>query len=373
MKKADRIKKYIRTAAAVLALTLSVPGTGMAAGPGSGLVTVGPGQTLLTGTATPSEMPKEWGVVRTADKYSYSDMEQDIRELQAQYGSRMTVNVIGTSLDGRNLYEIVVGNQNAGKHVMIQGAIHGREYMTPLLVMKQLETALAQYDTGRYGGISYASLFDRAAVHFLPMVNPDGVSISQFGLQGIRSPELRQTIEEAYRKDLEEGRTEASLDRYLDYWKANGRGVDLNSNFDAGWEGLNDLGHPSYAGYKGPSACSEPESMALANLANRYQWSLVLNYHSMGEVIYWDYEGNKVQEQSAELSELVAGITGYRQIASSGGGGYKDWLQIKESPVPSITVEVGSVACPMPRSEWARVWPQNEQVWAAVLSWAVTH
>ena len=364
-------RTYMGAAVLALALTGAAPGISLAAGPGSSLITVGPGQTLMTGTASPSEMPEEWGVVRTADKYSYTDMEQDIRELQAQYGSRMTVNVIGTSLDGRNLYEIVVGNPGAGTHVMIQGAIHGREYMTPLLVMKQLETALAQYDTGRYGGISYSSLFDRAAVHFLPMVNPDGVSISQFGLAGINSPQLRETVEEAYRKDLEEGRTEASLDRYLDYWKANGRGVDLNSNFDAGWEELNDLGQPAFAGYKGTSVCSEPESMALVNLANKYQWSLVLNYHSMGEVIYWDYEGNKVQDQSRELAELAAGITGYSLLPSSGGGGYKDWLQTKELPVPSITLEVGSVSCPMPRSEWARVWPQNEQVWAAVLAWAV--
>ena len=46
-------------------------------------------------------------------------------------------------------------------------------------------------------------------------------------------------------------------------------------------------------------------------------------------------------------------------------------MQIKEGPIPSVTVEVGSVSCPMPVSEWSRVWPQNETVWAAVLSWAV--
>ena len=362
---------YIKAAAVALALSVTAPQAAFGAGPGDGLITIETGQTRYE-TATPSELPANTGIVRPVEKYSYSDMEQDIRELQAKYGSRMTVNVIGTSADGRNLYEIIVGNVNAGKHVMIQAAIHGREYMTPLLVMKQLETALEQYDTGNYEGTAYSSLFNQAAIHFIPMANPDGVAISQFGLQGINSPMLSQTIQEAYEKDLEEGRTTLSLDRYLTYWKANGRGVDLNSNFDAGWEKLSDLGHPSYAGYKGTSPASEPESMALVNLAGKYQWSLVLNYHSMGEVIYWDYEGNLVQSESKELADLVAGITGYRQIDSSGGGGYKDWLQIRENPVPSVTVEVGSVSCPMPLSEWARVWPQNENVWAAVLSWAVS-
>ena len=70
--------------------------------------------------------------------------------------------------------------------------------------VKQLETALEQYDTGSYGGVSYASLFDQAAVHFLPMVNPDGVSISQYGMQGITSPALRQLVQDAYAKDLAE-------------------------------------------------------------------------------------------------------------------------------------------------------------------------
>ena len=362
---------YIKAAAMALLLSISAPAAVSAAGPGEGLITIETGQTAY-GTATPSELPANTGIVRPVEKYSYRDMEQDIQELQAKYGSRMTVNVIGTSADGRNLYEIVVGNVNAGKHVMIQAAIHGREYMTPLLVMKQLETALEQYDTGSCEGTAYSSLFDQAAIHFLPMVNPDGVAISQFGLQGINSPLLRQTIQNAYEKDLAEGRTTQSMDRYLTYWKANGRGVDLNSNFDANWENLNDLGHPSYAGYKGESAASEPESRALVNLAGKYSWSLVLNYHSMGEVIYWDYEGNRVQAESKELADLVSGITGYRQIGTSGGGGHKDWVQIRETPIPSITVEVGSVACPMPLSEWARVWPQNETVWAAVLSWAVS-
>ena len=131
---------WIRALAMALAVSLSSGTAALAAGPGDGLITIETGQTRY-GTATPSELPANSGIVRPVEKYSYMEMEQDIRELQAKYGGRMTVNVIGTSADGRNIYEIIVGNVNSGRHVMIQGAIHGREYMTPLLVMKQLETA----------------------------------------------------------------------------------------------------------------------------------------------------------------------------------------------------------------------------------------
>ena len=86
-------------------------------------------------------------IVKVAEKYTYDQMSQDIQKLSARYGSHMKVNVIGTSLDGRNLYEIVVGNQNAPKHILIHAGIHAREYMTPLLVMKQLEYGLAFYDS----------------------------------------------------------------------------------------------------------------------------------------------------------------------------------------------------------------------------------
>ena len=266
-----------------------------------------------------------------------------------------------------------MGNQESGKNVMIQGGIHGREYMTPLLIMKQLEMALSQYSTGNYQGTGYAAMFQQGAIHFLPMVNPDGVSISQYGLSAIRSPGLRSIVEEAYRQDLASGRTSMPIERYLNYWKANGRGVDLNGNFDAGWDRVYDVGYPSYSSYKGTAPCSEPESMALFNLANKYPWSAVVNYHSMGEVVYWDFEGNQVEAQSNELADLAIGITGYRKLESSGAGGYKDWLQIKENPVPSITIEVGSVACPMPVSEWDNVWTKNQNIWAAMLHYAVTH
>jgi g-D-glutamyl-meso-diaminopimelate peptidase len=72
-------------------------------------------------------------------------------------------------------------------------------------------------------------------------------------------------------------------------WKANARGVDLNYNFAANWEGINvSLTHPSANGYKGTNPLSEPESQAIANLIQGTGFNAVINYHAMGNVIYWD-------------------------------------------------------------------------------------
>lgn len=340
----------------------SQTGGGPGAGPG-----VGPGAAPAAAPNAPDQ------VVPVVEKYSYDQMVQDLNTLQGRYGAHLQVHAIGTSLDGRTLYEAVLGNPDAPKHILIHGGIHAREYMTPLLVMKQLEYGAEFYDTGTFRGEPYSGILNSVAVHFVPMVNPDGIALSQFGLDAIRSEELRQQIQQAYQEDLAQGRTRESFDRYLTHWKTNGRGVDLNQNFPANWDLVTASPVPSYGTYKGTSPLSEPESRALADLVNSRTWSATVSYHSMGNVIYWDYPGNQVQQASGELATVVAGLTGYQTLPSSGHGGFKDWTQIKENPVPGITVEVGSVSCPLPLSQYQEIWNSNWQVWILVAKYAMTH
>ena len=312
-------------------------------------------------------------IVKVTEKYSYDQMVQDINSLGETYSGMFQTNVIGTSLDGRNIYEIVVGNQNASKHILVHAGIHAREYMTPLLVMKQLEYGLHFYNSGKYASYSLSTMFDQVAIHYVPMVNPDGIAISQFGTDAIRSDELRQQINACYEADTASGRTTAAFDRYLSLWKANARGVDLNQNFPANWDLANSAPHPSYAVYKGTSALSEPESQALANLTTSRQWAVTISYHSMGNIIYWDYTGNRKQEESSELANLISNNTGYALYGSSGHGGYKDWVQIKDDPIPSLTIETGSVACPLPVDQFIPIWEANKMVWAEVARYAIEH
>ena len=184
-----------------------VIGAGMAAnasggiGPGIAGSQKVPGGQELTGleNVVPGRIdyfsePVNNPTVAVAEKYSYESMVSDLEKLKSRYGSRLQVNVIGTSLDGRNLYEAVLGNPNAGKHILIHAGIHAREYMTPLLVMKQLEYGLEFYDRGSFDGQPLSTILQQVAVHFVPMVNPDGIALSQFGLEAIRSEELRQGI-----------------------------------------------------------------------------------------------------------------------------------------------------------------------------------
>lgn len=367
-------------------------------GPGAGLESpAGPGYVPYTppkeiGPGIPDEEPEEPEevadvagipgdfldmtvadpVVRPVERYSHEQMVSDIQALQSRYGSRIQVNTIGWSHDGRAIYEIVIGNVQAPKHVLLQGAIHGREYMTPLLMMSQIELALAAYDAGTYNGMALSDMFQQTALHFVPMTNPDGVSISQFGMDSIRSDFVRQEVLASYARDIEWGKTTAPLEQYLPYWKSNGMGVDLNQNFPAYWEEmLLPTTAGSYANYKGTAPLSEPESQALAALSSQRNWDATISYHSMGNIIYWDTDNNQSAEGSLALAQHISQITGYRVDNSRGKGGYKDWMQVNGQTAPSITMEVGSVSCPMPLSQFEPVWNQNKAVWAAVMDFVI--
>lgn len=310
-------------------------------------------------------------VVHPVDRYSYDQMEQDIKALGERYQNRVTVSVIGQSLDGRNLYDVIVGDPSAPRQVMIQGAIHAREYITVPLMMQQLEALLAGYDNGYYNDIPLKDLLSGTTIHFVPMANPDGVSLSQSGESAIRSDALRQVIQTCYAQDTADQRTAAPYDQYLTRWKSNANGVDLNHNFDAGWGRLNAaLFHNSATNYKGPTPLSEPESQALAGLADQYRFKAVINYHAMGNVIYWDTEQNQEAQSSLDLANRVSASNGYTILGSLGAGGYKDWLQQKDGSVPGITIEVGSTQAPVSFAEYPAIWDQNKMVPGILLVFA---
>lgn len=314
-------------------------------------------------------------IVQVADKYCYDQMVLDMSLLKVRYGDKIHIREMGESLDNRKIYDCIIGNVNAPKHLLIQAGIHAREYLNPLMLMQQMELILANYDTGTFHNMPLSEMFNYVAVHFVPMTNPDGISISQFGPDAIRSQQLRDQINQCYFSDLSRGKAGLDTASYYSHWKANARGVDLNLNFDALWEEIG-AGMPSSNGFRGETPASEPETQAMVNLYNNpaYPWAAVLHYHSMGNVIYWDIQGNKVQAESRDLAQLMSNVTGgYRILPSTGGGGYKDWIQLSEHPVPSVTLETGSVSCPIPVTYYDGIWTQNCLTWAWAMEWIAMH
>ncbi len=291
------------------------------------------------------------------------------------------------SYDNRDIPVIYVGNRKADNNVMITASIHGREYITSDLVMKQLGMLLAAAEQNAcYDGRPMRDWLNQVCFVFVPMCNPDGVSISQFGVDGLRDESLKQCVMQAYNNDLAAGLSDASLDfaYFTRRWKANARGVNLNQNFNAIWARLPGMPSPgdamnpaSFAAYmssgafKGVAPCSEIEARMLTVLANQRHYEAALHYHAMGKVLYWDIRNNKLREHCRDLANHVSSLTGYTLQISDDGGGYKDYFHLKSDPAASLTIEVGETPAPVNVVGMPAIWAQNILVPYLTMKWAV--
>lgn len=308
-------------------------------------------------TTTTSDL----SIVRTSSKiYSYPRLSNDLKTLSKLYADRMSYHSIGTSLDGRKLYEVILGNPDAKKKIMVTANIHAREYMTAQLTMKLIEFYCKNYYTGMYEGSYFSELFENTAFYIVPMVNPDGATISQFGISPIRSPKLQKILQTIIKKY-----------RYSSYdikrWKSNARGVDLNRNFDCFWEYAGANLKPSGWNYRGPSVLSEPETQAIVNRFLEIEPVAELGYHATGSIIYHDYgTTGKLTRTNEKFYYAIRSLTGYSSAPSFSvyaAAGFGDWVT-HEKGIPSLCIEIGVNAAPIPIREFPSVLSKNLFVYA---------
>ncbi|MBF1250392.1 MAG: peptidase [Lachnospiraceae bacterium] len=294
--------------------------------------------------------------------YTYGEFQKDIDSLQKSLKTAVRVDELGQTVDGNKLYDIRVGNPNAKHHLLVFGGIHAREYMTSQLVMRQLVQLLSdQGASATFEGVELSKLLETTEVHIIPMANPDGISISQSGLGGVHSEAVKKQISQIAKADKK--KLSAS---YLQQWKSNANGVDLNRNFDALWENYQDhLGHRSADHYKGTAPESEIESKALADLTRKVKFDATISYHTQGQVIYWNFgQKGALKDMTLNFANKARQRTGYRidgNFQSLDTAGYKDWAIMKMG-IPSLTIEVGSGGNPVSPSQMEAVWNQNKEI-----------
>ena len=292
--------------------------------------------------------------VTVTDVYTYDEMMEDLIAFDLKYPELVELEIIGQSYLGVDIPVIRLGNTNADKHVMLQGGIHGREHATTWLLMALIDFWLDQDPT------SYADV----CFHIIPMVNPDGIAISQTG-------KLPASLQAVYQSDLKNGYTTLSQKEYAEQWKANGRGVDLNRNFAADWASITQRTGPSSEQYRGTAPFSEPETQMLRDYTHRYDFDATLSYHATGSIIYYEYgKDKKVNALSESLGKAVYQVTGYFLVGNEGVdcAGYKDWA-IDVEKIPSLTVEIGSQGVPLKSRELYALFMRNRDVFAAVAQW----
>ena len=356
-------KQRMRLWAAALSVCMAA---GMAQPTMAGVVKKGAAQT--SGSAADSAASNMAEAAQTdfyfagQEMYTYQRLEADMQLLKSKYEG-VTTDSIGKTVDGRNIYRIVIGNPNAEKKVLVLAAIHAREYITTPLVMRQVREMLDRKASGE-------TALNDVCIQFVPMANPDGVQISQRALDGLNNANSKQTVQRIIESWADWGLLENKdkYNWYLNKWKNNVNGVDLNHNFPTkGWAQLNDnRGKASSEFYKGPSAASEPETQAIIKLVNEQKFSEVINYHAQGQIIYWSqmHASKEVQAKDKAMAVIAARRTGYALVdpAADGsryGAGFKDWLDW-EKGIPNITLEVGLGVSPVPENQIEKIWQQNQ-------------
>ena len=271
--------------------------------------------------------------------YTYDEMQQDIVALQAEYPAFFQVDSLGKSVEGRDITEVILGNENSKYHVLIQASMHAREYMNSILAMNQIEDYLQEKWENCRGLYRENEAGEAVCFHVIPMVNPDGVTLCQ-------------------------NRKNSRL------WKANARGVDLNRNFDVGWESYIGTPGPASEGYKGLFPASEPETQAILKAAPKYDPVCCIAYHSSGNLIYWDYGcQGEIRSRETALAACVSASTGYplhSTIAdTTDSAGCSDYFVLKLG-IPAVTIENGEEDCPLKAEEYKEIYRRNKNLWKSL-------
>lgn len=250
-------------------------------------------------------------------------------ELTTQINSLSAIPNVDFSIIGYSLlsYPITCAHigSYSGAQVLLEGAIHAREWVTaPLLVELCKYYATQTFDGGMY---------------FIPMSNPDGVHLVLDGADWLPCEKLKKYLVTI----VNDGSNN------FDNWKANANAVDENVNFNALWGGGQfNVTCPAPANFIGYYPNSEREVRTLEEFTLKNKPDITLSYHTRGELIYYGFETLTESEIERDkiIAEQIAQVTGYSVVKTEKStGGYSDWVS-DNLRVPAFTIEVGS-------NEWA--------------------
>ncbi len=273
--------------------------------------------------------------------YTYDDLTADVANLK-KLGAEAAD--IGQSVAGRKIPIIHIGNYT-GKQALIQGAIHAREHITAQLVVELIYYTLEKYKD-LDGGI-----------YFIPMSNPDGVSLCQLGLASVKEQRTKDFLMQVNGKNGQD----------FTLWKANINAVDLNCNFPARWgTGQQNVFLPAPENYVGTSPASEPETKALMYITERAWPLMTISYHCKGQEIYWQFHQAEPQlSRDRRFAEVFANRTGYSLVDGDRGsaGGYKDWcIERFKNPAYTFETVADTYQYPIDYNALTEEFPKNKDI-----------
>ena len=257
------------------------------------------------------------------NKYTHEMLLAELAALALRY-PEIKMTTIGHSVNGKSLPALKIGKGNV--KLLYVGTHHGLESITSALLMKFLSELCEHVAKGNMiCGINPRYIYGTRCIYMIPMLNPDGVELCT---------------------------------------QANANGVDLNHNYNAGFEEYKkiekELGidGPAPTRYSGKYPESEPETQAICSFIRALvPFKYLFTFHTQGEEIYSGYNGYE-PKNSLRVARALARYSGYthtqpEHIASYGG--LKDWY-VNEFFRPAFTIECGRGKNPLPMTELSGIY-----------------
>lgn len=294
-------------------------------------------------------------IVKTNCTYTYELLTSNIKQLASTYPGLISYQSIGKSEFNREIWAVKLGKGKS--NVFFNGSHHAREWMTSIVLMKMIEDYAKYYKKNiPYSGYPVKTLLDQTTIWFVPMVNPDGVTLQQKGVNAFPKKYHSSLIKmNAGSKNFKR-------------WKSNIKGTDINRNYPANWKTIKDtLRYPSYQKYKGKTPLDTKEAKALVNFTYKIKPEISVSYHSSGQTLYWYYYTKpKFVNRDKAIANKISKITGYKLMPlkdQKDGGGYKDWF-ISTFNRPSFTVEISPAVGPthVPLAYFPSIWKKNKTI-----------
>lgn len=283
--------------------------------------------------------------------FDYEKSKSLVEELTKKY-SFLVPDVIGRTGTGRAIFALSLGNKK--NRVLLAGAFHGCEWLTALVLFRFCERLCQSLDKkSELCSVNISRAFSQLGVMLVPCVNPDGVEIAVHGAEGAGS--AKRFVESLGCRDYSK-------------WNANAAGVDINHNFNAGWEILrrmeeeNGINGPAARRFGGHRAESEAETKAMTRLCRLLPFRQAMALHSQGEELYWRY-GDDTPAQAHMMAKILADSCSYRLVENDGlasHGGFKDWF-IAEFFRPAFTMEIGKGENPLPIEQFEEIYSRIEE------------
>lgn len=223
------------------------------------------------------------------------DIEQILAATQTKYPNLAQVEVIGKSVEGRNIYAIHLSNHSLGGKkptVLFDAMHHAREIMTPEVALDIVSYLTENYATDA----KVKKWMDTYSIWVVPMVNPDG-------------NHKVWTAQSMWRKNNQ-----------------GGYGVDINRNYPYAWNSCGgSSGSKGSETYHGPKAGSEPETNALMDLAKKIRPVFNISYHSTSEIVIYPYGCNPkhIPAPDRAIYEGVGKELASKLVRDSGAGSYQ--------------------------------------------------